>query len=135
MIVVDASAAVELLLHRTSGERLASRILDSDEALHAPQLIDLEVAQVLRRLQASHEMTPARARDAFEIYIQFPLRLHPHRPYIGRVWELRHNLTPYDAAYVALAEALEAPLVTCDRALATAPGHQATIELFSQLAK
>ena len=131
MIVVDASAAVEVLLHRASGERLTNRLLDPEEALHAPTLIDLEVANALRRLQAGREMSPTRAQEALVTFLQLPLRLHPHRPYVRRIWDLRHNLTVYDAAYIALAEGLQAPLVTCDRKLAATPGHHARIDFFS----
>ena len=129
MIVVDASAVVEVLLHRPSGERVANRILDPLVVLHAPHLIDLEVAQVLRRYQAAGEMSAQRARQALLAFVQFPLERHPHWPFLDRIWELRRNVTAYDAAYVALAEALEAPLLTCDSALARAPGHRAIVEL------
>ena len=129
MIVVDASALVEVLLNRPSGERVAHRLLDPLEALHAPHLIDLEVAQALRRYQAAGEMSPQRARQALLAFVQMPLERHPHWPFLGRIWALRRNLTAYDAADVALAEVLDAPLLTCDRALASAPGHRAVVEL------
>jgi predicted nucleic acid-binding protein len=129
MMVVDASALVEVLLNRPSGERVEHRLLDPLEALHAPHLIDLEVAQALRRYQAVGEMSPQRARRALLAFVQMPLERHPHWPFLHRIWELRRNLTAYDAAYVALAEALDAPLLTCDRALASAPGHRAVVEL------
>jgi predicted nucleic acid-binding protein len=129
MMVVDASALVEVLLNRPSGERVAHRLLDPREAPHAPHLIDLEVAQALRRYQATGEMSPQRARQALLAFVQMPLERHPHWPFLDRIWELRRNLTAYDAAYVALAEALDAPLLTCDRALASAPGHRAVVEL------
>jgi len=129
VIVVDASALLEVLLNRPSGERVAHRLLDPLEALHAPHLIDLEVAQALRRYQAVGEMSPQRARQALLVFIQMPIERHPHWPFLGRIWELRRNITAYDAAYVALAEALDVPLLTCDRALARAPGHRAIMEL------
>ena len=129
MIVIDASALVELLLNRPSGERLASRLRERVEDLHAPHLIDLEVAQALRRYQATGEMSLQRARQALQAFAQMPLERHPHWPFLDRIWDLRRNLTAYDGAYVALAEALGAPLLTCDRALASAPGHRAKIEL------
>jgi predicted nucleic acid-binding protein len=128
-MVVDASAWVEVLLNRPAGERLAHRLLDPREELHAPHLIDLEVAQALRRYQAAGEMSPQRAHQALLAFVQMPLERHPHWPFLERIWELRRNLTAYDAAYVALAEALDAPLLTCDRALARAPGHRAVVEL------
>jgi predicted nucleic acid-binding protein len=129
VIVVDASAMMEVLLNRPSGERVAHRLLDPREALHVPHLIDLEVAQALRRYQAAGEMSPQRARQALQAFVQMPLERHPHWPFLDRIWELRRNITAYDAAYVALAEALDAPLLTCDRALARAPGGHAVVEL------
>ncbi len=129
MIVLDASVVVELLLNRPSAARLARRLRDPDEALHAPHLIDLEIAQTLRRYQAIGELSPQRARQALLTFGQMPIERHPHWPFLGRIWELRRNLTAYDAAYVALAEVLDAPLLTCDRALASAPSHRAKIEL------
>ena len=129
MKVLDASVMVEVLLNRPSAARIAPRLFDPDEELHAPHLIDLEVAQVLRRYQASSEMSPQRARQALLAFARMPLERHPHWPFLERIWELRRNLTAYDAAYVALAEVLAAPLLTCDRALASAPGHRAKIEL------
>jgi len=129
VIVLDASVMVEVLLNRPSGARLAHRLFDPEEALHAPHLIDLEVAQALRRYQACGEMSPQRAHQALVAFAQMPLERHPHWPFLDRIWELRRNLTAYAAAYVALAEVLHAPLLTCDRALASAPGHRAIIEL------
>ena len=129
MIVLDASVVVELLLNRPSAVRLARRLRDPDEAFHAPHLIDLEIAQTLRCYQAIGVMSPQRARQALLAFAQMPIERHPQWPFLRRIWELRHNLTAYDAAYVALAEVLDAPLLTCDRALASAPGHRATFEL------
>jgi predicted nucleic acid-binding protein len=129
VIVVDASAMMEVLLNRPSGESISNRLLDPREALHVPHLIDLEVAQVLRRYQAAGEMSPQRARQALQAFVQMPLERHPHWPFLDRIWELRRNLTAYDGAYIALAEALDAPLLTCDRALARAPGHHAVVDL------
>lgn len=131
MIVLDAAVVVELLLNRPSAARLARRLRDPDEAFHAPHLIDLEIAQTLRRYQAIGELSPQRARQALMAFAQMPIERHPHWPFLGRIWELRRNLTAYDGAYVALAEVLGAPLLTCDRALASAPGHRANIELIS----
>jgi len=129
MMVVDASVLVEVLLNMPSGERVAHRLSDPDETLHAPHLVDLEVAQTLRRYEAAGEMSPERARQGLLAFLQMPLERHPHWPLLDRIWELRRNLTSYDAAYIALAEALDAPLLTCDRRLAAAPGHRAVVEL------
>ena len=126
---MDASALLEVLLVTPRAGRLTERLLAPDESLHAPHLIDLEVTQVLRRYCAMGGMSQRRSRDALDDLAAFGLRRHPHLHYLERIWELRHNLTAYDAAYVALAEALNAPLVTCDRALAQSRGHRAAIEL------
>jgi predicted nucleic acid-binding protein len=131
VIVVDASAALEVLL-RTPLARIAERrLLDPRETLHAPHLIDLEIAQVLRRYCAAGDLTDRRAREALADFVDLPLTRYPHQPFLDRIWDLRHNLTAYDAAYVALAEVLHAPLVTCDRALASAPGHRAIVEVIA----
>ena len=101
MMVVDASALVEVLLRRPSLERLACRLRDPDETLHAPHLIDLEIAQTLRRYQAIGEMSAQGAHEALLAFAQMPLERHAHWPFLDRIWELRHNFTAYDAAYVA----------------------------------
>lgn len=128
MIVVDASALLEVLLNTRAAARIAERLFDSDETLYAPHLIDLEIAQVLRRYAASGSLTADRGAQALQDLTDFPLVRYPHDLLLPRIWELRHNLTAYDAAYVALAEALDAPLVTRDAALASAGGHSATVE-------
>lgn len=128
MIVVDASAMLEVLLRTRAGARVEERILDGD-SLHAPHLLDVEVAQVLRRYQARGELTAARGAEALADLGAFPINRYPHDVLLGRIWDLRANLTAYDAAYVALAEALEARLVTRDERLAAAPGHRAVIEV------
>ena len=99
--------------------------------LHAPALVDLEVAQVFRRYVMRREITSARARAGLDLLLLFPLERYLHDPLLPRIWELRENLTAYDAAYVALAEALRAPLVTCDARLAGAAGIRARIEVVS----
>lgn len=97
--------------------------------MHAPALVDFEVAQVLRRLVAGGAMSASRGRAALELLAELPVSRHPGVPLLPRVWELRANLTAYDAAYVALAEALACPLLTGDASLARAPGLRAPVEL------
>jgi predicted nucleic acid-binding protein len=129
VIVVDASALLEVLLNTPAAARVADRLFGPEETLHVPHLIDLEVAQVLRRFAASGVVTADRGAQALQDLTDFPLIRYPHDLLLPRISELRHNLTAYDAAYVALAEALEAPLVTRDAALARTRGHAATVEL------
>ena len=129
MIVVDASAVLEVLLRTPAGRAAQARLLDPSQTLHAPHLLDVEVAQVVRRYAASGEIEGERGRMALADLADFPLRRYPHDFLLPRVWALRNNLTAYDAAYVALAEALDAPLITRDQRLAAAPGHQARIEV------
>lgn len=129
MIVLDASVALELLLRMPAGVALEERLFDPGESLHAPHLIDVEVAQVLRRYEAAREVDAGRCREALEDLAALPLSRYPHDVLLPRVWELRGNLSAYDAAYVALAEALEATLLTRDRRLAKVPVHGARIEV------
>lgn len=129
MIVVDASAALEVLLGTERGARLHDRLFGS-ESLHAPHLLDVEVAQVLRRFAAAGDLSPERGLEALKDLADFPIHRYPHDFLLPRIWELRPNVTAYDAAYLALAEALVAPLVTCDERLAAAPGHHAAVETY-----
>jgi predicted nucleic acid-binding protein len=129
VIVVDASAVLEVLLSTPAAVNIEERLFGADETLHAPHLIDVEVAQVLRRYAISGRAGPARFEMALADFLELPLNRYPHEVLLPRVWELRDNMTAYDAVYVALAEALDAPLLTCDRRLATAAGHRARIEV------
>lgn len=129
MIVLDASAALEVLLRSPAAARIEERIFAAGESLHAPHLIDLEVAQVLRRLAAAGAIDGERGRQALADQADLPLTRYPHDLLLPRIWELRGNATAYDAAYLALAEALAAPLVTRDARLAAAPGHRAEVEV------
>jgi len=129
LIVLDASAAVELVLQTARAERIAARALHPAERLHAPHLIDVEVTQVMRRLLQAKEITVARADAALLDFEGLVIERHAHRPLIRRVWGLRSSLSAYDATYVALAEALVAPMLTCDEKLARAHGHKAKIEV------
>lgn len=129
MIVADASAILELLLRTPFGAAVEARLFRADETIHVPALLDLEVAQVLRRYVAKGDMTEARARASLDLLIAFPMERYSHESLVRRIWALRENLTAYDAAYVALAEGLRAPLLTCDAKLAAAPSIRAKIEL------
>ncbi|HEY3908422.1 MAG TPA: type II toxin-antitoxin system VapC family toxin [Stellaceae bacterium] len=129
MIVVDASALLEALLQTPAAAAVEERLFGDELPLHAPHLIDLEVTQVLRRYEATGRVEAARCQDALDDLQNFSLRRYQHDVLLPRVWELRHNITAYDAAYVALAEALGATLLTRDRRLATASGHRARIDL------
>ena len=131
MIVLDASAALELVRGSDVGLGLSQRIATSESTLHAPNLLSLEVTQALRRAEAVGTMSPRRAAAALNDLLGLKLVRYGHELTLWRVWELRANLTAYDASYVALAEALDAPLVTCDGRLARAPGHRAEVELLS----
>lgn len=129
MIVVDASAIIEVLLGTSAASRIAERFFAEGETLHAPHLLDVEVAQVLRRYALADAFGPERGGEALEDLAGFPIVRYSHEPFLFRIWELRHNVTAYDAAYLALAEALAAPLVTRDAKLASSVGHRARIEL------
>lgn len=129
MIVVDASAVIDMLLQSEKGKKVAARILDPDETLHVPHLIEIEVTQVLRRFMLAGELNEARGRDALSDLTDLPLIRYPHTEFLQRVWDMRSSLSAYDAVYVALAEVLDAPLVTTDGKLSRAHGHDVRIEL------
>jgi len=129
VIVIDASALLEVLLRTPAAEAVEERLFAVQQTLHAPHLLDVEVAQVIRRYAAAGEIDQERGRAALADLSDFALRRYPHAFLLPRVWELRHNLTAYDAIYVALAEVLDAPLLTRDRRLATAAGRHARVEL------
>ena len=127
MIVVDASVlAVALGDDGTDGARARDRL--ASEKLAAPELIDLEVVSVWRRHVGAKLMTARRAAAAITDLEMLPLQRVAHRPLLGRIWQLRHGVSPYDAAYIAVAEALGAVLVTADRRLSRAPGIKCGIE-------
>ena len=129
MIVVDASALLEVLLRTKTGATIERRMFAPGETLHAPHLIDIETTQVLRRFVTRGAIDAKRAREAIQDIASLSLRRYGHVGLLPRVWEMRDNLSAYDAVYVALAEVLAAPLLTCDRRLAAAAGQRAQIEL------
>ena len=129
MIVVDASAMLEALLRTPAAKAVEKWLFAPRQTLHSPHLLDIEVAQVIRRYSANGEIDSERGRAALADLADLPLHRYPHDFLWPRIWDLRNNLTAYDAAYVALAEALDAPLLTRDRRLAAAAGHHARVEL------
>ncbi len=129
MIVIDASALLEFLLQTPLGTRVEARLLRDGDEFHSPHLVDVEVTQGLRRLVRSREVSPDRASEAIADLMDLDLHRHAHVDLLTRAWKMRENITAYDAMYVALAEALDAAIVTCDAPLANAPGHHARIEV------
>ncbi len=131
MIVVDASAAVDYL---TPCEPQASWVTDlllrHEGDLHAPHLLDLEVASAVRRRVSAGVLAASVGGAIVSDLADLGLRRYPHVALLERIWELRRSITPYDAAYIALAEALDCPLVTTDRSLGRARGHRARVEVF-----
>jgi predicted nucleic acid-binding protein len=130
VIVVDASILVTALADDgPDGDQARARL--RAERLYAPELVDLEVASVLRRQAAASVIDDRRAAMALADLAALPMQRAPHRSLLARCWELRENLTIYDAAYVALAEAMGADLLTGDRRLARAPGPRCHIEVLN----
>lgn len=131
MIVVDASALLDAIGPQRVNPLLVERLFDS-AGMSAPHLVDIEIVSGLRRLVASGNVSDSTATEVKDAILAMPIRRYAHTELATRMWELRHNLSAYDASYVALSEALDAPLVTSDSRLARAPGHRATIELFER---
>lgn len=127
-MVLDASVVVDLVLARLSAAAV-ERIFDDSPRLHAPYLLDLEVMQALRRMVSTGSATAAEARAAWAQIELLGVRWHEHEDLRSRIWHLRHVLTSYDAAYLALAEALGTTLFTRDRGLARCRLARTTIEL------
>ena len=128
MLVVDASVLVVALADDgADGDRARRRL--RGEALAAPELIDLEVASVLRKQLAAGSLDSRRAQLSLADLADLAIQRAPHLPLLGRCWELRENMTIYDAAYVALAEVLEVTLLTADTRMARAPGPTCTIDV------
>jgi len=112
MIVLDASAVAELLLRTPIGLRVETAVFAAPTSLHAPHLLDVEILNVVRRLHRKGELDPARAGQVVADLLALAIRRHPHGPLLARAFELRANLTAYDAIYVALAQALGTRLLT-----------------------
>jgi predicted nucleic acid-binding protein len=130
VIVLDASAIVDWMLQTPAGQRIEQRIYAHNDTLHSVHLLDVEFAQVLRRLVREGTLTSRRAEEAMEDLMALRVTRYAPVLLLNRIWRLRNNLTAYDAAYVALAEELKAPLITRDQKIAAAPGHAAAVEVF-----
>ena len=129
--VLDASVVVELVLGTRVGASIRQRLSDPQDSLHSPELVDLEVLNVLRRYLNAGVVAPSRAAAAISRLNELDLHRHRHGPLLQRIWAWRANLTAYDAAYVTLAEVLGAPLLTADARMARAPGLSIPIEVFT----
>jgi predicted nucleic acid-binding protein len=134
MLVIDASAATELLLARPSADSIAAHISERGLDLHAPHLIDVEIVSAVRSLVATGEADAGRGEDAIADLLDLPLARYPHDILLPRIWELRKNLSAHDAAYLALAEGLSdegVPLLTTDGRLARAVHAHSAVEVLS----
>ncbi len=129
--VLDASAVLELVLGTRSGMEILQRTADPRISLHCPELVDLEVLNTLRRYELADITPPDRVAHAIDNLSDLDLRRHRHGPILPRIWSWRYNVTPYDAAYVTLAEVLDAPLLTTDARLARAVNLSVPVEVFS----
>ena len=129
MIVADASALVEALVGEGATADAARCRINSATQVHTPHLVDIAVASAIRRLSKADGFPSDLATTAIGQLDELPLTRYPHRPFLDRIWELRDTLTPYDACYVALAEAVGAPLVTLDATLAKATGVRCRFEI------
>lgn len=130
MIVLDASAAIDWLLGTPAGIELDRRMDSPSESVHVPHVLDLEVVQALRRFVQEGSLSTDRAENALQDLMDARFVRYPHLELLPTIWQLRHNLTAYDTAYIALAEVLDAPLITRDRRMASAPSLKVRIELF-----
>ncbi len=130
MIVLDASVVVELLTNGTRADSIRIELAGRDESFIVPHLIDIEALSAIRRLVAGQRIDPYRSRQFLAELAALPAERYSHAPLIGRIWELRHNFTAYDAAYIALAGATNSILYTCDEKLGK--GHRARVVLFTR---
>jgi predicted nucleic acid-binding protein len=131
LIVLDASAAIAVLLNLGTGaSAIRERLAGSDEGPHVPHLFEIEVLGTLRRHALVHDLSERRGSELLEDLASMRLNRYPHTALLRRIWELKDNVTVQDAAYIALAETLDAPLVTMDTRLARAPGIRAEVEVY-----
>jgi predicted nucleic acid-binding protein len=132
VLVVDTSAVLEALISVTPDASLRTRLAE-DGDLHAPHVLDVEVLHALRGLVRGGQLHADRAADARVDFADLAVTRYGHQPLADRIWSLRDNLSAYDAAFVALAETLEVPLITCDARLTAAPGIAAEVELHGRV--
>ena len=130
MLVADASAIVDILMATPAGFAIEQWMFGSEEPVAAPHLVDVEVLHVIRRFHRTKQLTAARAEEALDDFGALAITRYSHEILRPAMWRLRDNLTAYDAAYVALAEILDAPIVTCDAKLARSRGHAVTFRLY-----
>lgn len=129
MIVADASVILELLLQTPKANLVRQRVFTGEQEVFAPHVLDLEVAQVTRRYVLSKTIDAARGEEMLQDYLDLPVTRYIHTMLLHRIWQLRDNLSAYDAAYVALAEVIGATLVTADGHLASVPGLRVAVEV------
>jgi predicted nucleic acid-binding protein len=129
MIVLDASVVVELLTNGGLADTLKCELAARDDSVIVPHLLDVEVMSAIRRLVAGQTIDSHRSEQLLKGLATLPAERYPHTPLLGRIWELRHSFTPYDAAYIALAEATHSVLYTSDAKLCK--GHRAQVALFT----
>lgn len=129
MIVLDASVVVELLTSGALADTIRKKFAGSGAVFLVPHLMDVEVMNALRRLVAAQRIDSHRSQQLLAGLSTLPAERYPHTPLIGRIWELRNNFTAYDAVYIALAEATNSVLCTCDEKLRQ--GHRARVVVFT----
>lgn len=130
-MILDASAAIDLLLEREPMASWVRTEILGASRIRAPHVIDAEVAGTVRRIVLAGGMTVERGGRALEDFARMPIRRYPQRRMLRRVWSLRDNVSAFDGFYVVLAESLGAPLVTTDGALVRAPGLEIEIRAFA----
>jgi len=116
-------------MRTSAAPAIEARLFGGRQTFHAPELIDIEVTQVLRRYSIAGQLDSERGRTVMSDLMDFPMRRHPHGVLMQRVWELRHNLSAYDAVYLALAESLDAALLTDDQRLVTATRRHSWVQI------
>ena len=129
LIVVDASIVVELIGNGPLVATIFERLAQSDESFIAPHLLDVEVMSAVRRLSRTGRLDSHRSNEIIQQLLALPVERYPHLPMLDRIWQLRHNFTCYDAAYIALAEATNSTLYTLDAKLCK--GHRAKVVHFT----